>query len=247
MERQNRNRLLAGYLLSLIAHIAVFAGPGLLLELNTEPIPPGSVTLDFRHFQPVPEEVNEIEEIEEESPPVEEIEEEEPVIEEEEKPDSTGMIAAEEDTLMNEFLTALAEADTASLDTLYQESTLDVSIKFSQGWTYLDENAKGKLDAVTFFLPGSGDAMPFVHLEVRDKDLFNSQKYEHMQEMRHYTAYFNDPEELEGQFSLEVYMRTETGEDYLLKLTVRGEEAFNRYRPVFYAMLKTFSFGDDIL
>ena len=42
-------------------------------------------------------------------------------------------------------------ADTTNLDQLYKESTLNVSIKYPRGWTFVDQKGKNKLDLVTFW------------------------------------------------------------------------------------------------
>ncbi len=42
-------------------------------------------------------------------------------------------------------------ADTTSLQQIYSESTLNVTIKYPVGWTFIDQNLDKKLDGVTFW------------------------------------------------------------------------------------------------
>ncbi len=46
--------------------------------------------------------------------------------------------------------------DTTNLDQVYSESTLNISIKYPKGWTYVDQNNKSKLDGVTFWATDDG-------------------------------------------------------------------------------------------
>jgi hypothetical protein len=134
--------------------------------------------------------------------------------------------------------------DTTGLKNIYRESTLNVKIKYPSGWTFLDQNRKNKLDGVTFWASkGIYDPPPYIHLEVKEKYLFNPARYKYKTEMDNYTAYFNDPVELSGQVSQEVYLVTGTDEDYSIKLIMQGQEAFKSFQPVFFGMLKTFEFG----
>ena len=41
-------------------------------------------------------------------------------------------------------------ADTTNLDQIYNEPTLNVSIKYPRGWTFIDQNKNKKLDGITF-------------------------------------------------------------------------------------------------
>lgn len=139
----------------------------------------------------------------------------------------------------------LSKADTAGLENIYSETTLDVQIKYPYGWTYIDQNAKNRLDGVTFWSAANQyNPPPYVHLEVMDKDLFNPSRFKYKSEFENYTIYYNDPEELSGQYSRLIYIRTETDVDYSLKLIMKGKEQFENFEPVFFGMLKTFSFGD---
>ena len=42
-------------------------------------------------------------------------------------------------------------ADTTNLDQVYSEPTLNISIKYPKGWSFIDQNKKKKLDGVTFW------------------------------------------------------------------------------------------------
>ncbi len=136
-------------------------------------------------------------------------------------------------------------ADTVGLQNIYNENTLNVEIKYPYGWTYLDQNSKNKLDGVTFW--GSTNLYnppPYIHLEVMDKDLFNPAKFKYTSEFENYIIYYNDPEELSDHFMRLLYIRTETDVDYELKLIMKGKEQFESFEPVFFGMVKSFSFGD---
>ena len=138
-------------------------------------------------------------------------------------------------------------ADTASLQQIYSESTLNVSLKYPIGWTFIDQNIDKKLDGVTFWANASNfNPPPYVHLEVCDRSLFNQSRYKHNLQLRDAVLYFNDPENLANYFSQTFYFRTETSEDFSLKLTIKGEQAFKSYAPTFYEMLKSFRFGASL-
>lgn len=135
-------------------------------------------------------------------------------------------------------------ADTTKLDQIYRESTLNVSIKYPRGWTFIDQNVKNKLDGVTFWATdGLYNPPPYIHLEVKEKYYFNEQKYKYQMEFKDCIAYYNDPEIIEDYYIQNVYLRTETGEDFNIKLMMVGEEAFNSFQPRFFGMIKTFNFG----
>lgn len=138
-------------------------------------------------------------------------------------------------------------ADTSSLEQVYNETTLNVSIKYPIGWTFIDQNVDKKLDGVTFWASASKlNPPPYVHLEVRDRSLFNQSRYKYNLQLRDAVVYFNDPENLANYFSQTFYFRTEGNEDFSLKLTIKGEQAFETYAPTFYGMLKSFRFGTSL-
>jgi len=138
-------------------------------------------------------------------------------------------------------------ADTTSLQQIYSEPTLNVSIKFPVDWTFIDQNVDKKLDGVTFWANASNfNPPPYVHLEVCDRSLFNQNRYKHSLLLKDAVVYFNDPESLANYFSQTFYFRSEEKDDFSLKLTIKGEEAFKSYAPTFYGMLKSFRFGSTI-
>jgi hypothetical protein len=141
------------------------------------------------------------------------------------------------------------KADTSDLQQVYRESTLDVTLKYPNGWTYIDQNVKNKLDGITFWLvkgnfPGDKPP-PYIHLEVKEKYLFNPARFKYKMELNGNMAYYNDPEELEGQISQVVYIRTNSDEDYSLKLIIKGRDEFKSFQPVFFSIIKSFKFGES--
>ncbi len=139
-----------------------------------------------------------------------------------------------------------APADTTGLVQVYKENTLDVSLKYPAGWRYLDQDVKNTLDGVTFWTTSTKyNPPPYVHIEVKDKDLFNPRRFKHSYKTRNYTAYYNEPEELSGQITQIIYIRTNTEKDFSLKLIMKGEEAFRSFQPVFFGMVKSFKYGNQ--
>ncbi len=137
-------------------------------------------------------------------------------------------------------------ADTTKLHQIYSETTLNVRVRYPAGWVYIDQDVKNQLDGVTFWMAsGTFNPPPYVHLEVKEKYLFNPSRFKYSTKMDNFIAYYNDPEELEGQVSQLVYIRTESDEDYSIKLIMRGEEAFKAFQPEFFGMVKSFKFGDS--
>jgi hypothetical protein len=137
-------------------------------------------------------------------------------------------------------------ADTSVLMQLYKEPSLNVCIKYPSGWKYIDQNRKNKLDGVTFWASAVNyNPPPYIHLEVKEKYLFNPERFKYRIKINDNTAYFNDPEEMSGQFSQVIYLRTDSNEDYSLKLIMEGKESFYSFQPMFFAMLKTFKFGKN--
>ena len=154
----------------------------------------------------------------------------------------------EEISSAQQFIFADINADTTNLDQFYREQSLNVSIRFPKGWTFVDQNVKNKLDGVTFWASdGTYNSPPYIHLEVKEKYYFNEQRYIYKMEFDNYTAYYNDPEIIEGHVLQTVYLRTETDEDFSLKLMMVGEEAFKSFQPRFFGMIKTFNFGSSFL
>ncbi len=116
-------------------------------------------------------------------------------------------------------------ADSTNLDQVYSEPTLNVSIKYPKGWTFIDQNKKKKLDGVTFWeIDGQYNPPPYIHLEVVDKDMFIEKRYLYKMDLENYKAYYNDPEEMQGYITQIFYIRTEDDEDFRLKLMMKGED-----------------------
>ena len=138
-------------------------------------------------------------------------------------------------------------ADTTLFEQLYSEQTLNVRVKYPAGWKFIDQNNNGKLDGVTFWASASNyNPPPYIHLEVKEKYLFSENRYQYSREMRDFTAYYNEPEELSGQVSQEVYCRTESENDFNLKLIINGREQFKSFQPRFFGMIKSFKFGKTL-
>lgn len=135
-------------------------------------------------------------------------------------------------------------ADTTSLEQIYRENSLNVSIKFPKGWTFIDQNIKNRLDGVTFWaLDGMYNPPPYIHLEVKEKYYFIENKYNYKLELNDGTAYYNEPEIIEGYVTQVVYIRTESDKDFSIKLMMFDENAFKSFQPRFFGMIKTFNFG----
>lgn len=137
--------------------------------------------------------------------------------------------------------------DTTNLDQIYSEKTLNLSIKYPVGWTYIDQNNKNKLDGVTFWsVEGIYNPPPYLHLEVVEKYLFNPSRYKYRVKQYNCEWYFNDPVNLEGQISQEIYIKTEEDEDFRIKLIMSGEDQFRSFQPKFFAIVKSLDFGNKI-
>jgi hypothetical protein len=138
-------------------------------------------------------------------------------------------------------------SDTSGLYQVYKEPTLDVSIRYPVGWTYIDQDVKNKLDGVTFWAAdGIYSHPPYIHVDVKDKYLFNPSRFKYSIKTEDYIAYYNDPEELSGQVSQEVYIRTGIDEDFSIKLIMDGMKSFKTFQPVFFGMIKTFKFDNSL-
>ena len=123
--------------------------------------------------------------------------------------------------------------DTSGLVQVYSEKTLNVKIKYPVGWTFVDQDRHNKLDGVTFWANnGIFDPPPYIFLEVKDKNLFNPSRFIYNTKLDNSVAYYNDPEELEGQVSQVFYIRTETDEDYSIKLIMNGKNTFHDLQPL---------------
>jgi hypothetical protein len=139
------------------------------------------------------------------------------------------------------------KADTTNLDQLYKEPTLNLSIKYPRGWTFIDQNKNKILDGVTFWdINTSINPPPYIHLDVVDKYLFNEKKYKFKLKLNDCIAFYNDPEEIAGQVTQIFYLRTDEDEDYQIKLIINGLQEFDSFQPRFLAMLKSFHFGNSL-
>ncbi|MGE5352984.1 MAG: hypothetical protein ACM3P0_12945 [Acidobacteriota bacterium] len=137
--------------------------------------------------------------------------------------------------------------DSTGLSQMYQESTLKVRMKYPSGWIYMDQQRRKKLDGITFWASmGSYNPPPYIHVEVVEKYIFNPDQYRYKYDFGRFTGYYNDPKELEGQISQTIYIRTGDDEDYSIKLIMQGQEAFRQFQPVFFAMVRSFRFGDSL-
>jgi len=138
-------------------------------------------------------------------------------------------------------------ADTTLLEQFYSEQTLNVRVKYPARWKFLDQNNNGKLDGVTFWASaGNYNPPPYIHLEVKEKYLFSDNRFKYNRKMNDFTAYYNEPEELSGQVSQEVYCRTESENDFSIKLIIKGREQFKSFQPRFFGMIKSFKFGKTL-
>ncbi len=144
---------------------------------------------------------------------------------------------------LNYHLFSDLDADTSDLQQVYYETTLDMTIKYPAGWTFIDQNVKNKLDGVTFWLLNSEiKPPPYVHLEVLDKYLFNPARFNDSLKISDFWIYYAEPKELEGQITQVLYIRTDIDEDFSLKIMVNNWENYRNFQPKLLGMLKTFDF-----
>jgi len=137
-------------------------------------------------------------------------------------------------------------ADTTNLDQVYTEPTLNVSIKYPKGWTFIDQNKKKKLDGITFWAnDGLYNPPPYIHLEVVSNDMFIEKRFSYKMELEKYYAYYNEPEEMQGYLSQIIYIRTGNDEDFKLKLMMKGKTEFYLFQPKFWSIIKSLSFGSN--
>lgn len=227
---------------SIVIHLLIITASILILSFNSDPSRASQVVEIYTRYME-----NEIpleEESTEEEKPVDEKEpaEKEPEPEEIKEPEKE----AEKEKAAPEYLN-FSNADTTDLNQVYKEPTLNVSIRYPKGWTFLDQNRKNRLDGVTFWAATTQfNPPPYVHLEVKEKYLFNPSRYEKQMNLNDAVAYYNEPKELSGQVSQEFYIRTDSDVDFSLKLIMKGRNNFILYQPEFFGMLKTFRFGRTI-
>ena len=107
--------------------------------------------------------------------------------------------------------------DSTNLSQIYEESTLNVRLKYPSGWIYIDQQQKNKLDGVTFWAAaGDFDPPPYIHLEVVEKYIFIPEQYKYRYAFKNFEGYYNDPVELENQVTQIIYIRTEDDEDFTI-------------------------------
>lgn len=137
--------------------------------------------------------------------------------------------------------------DTTGLGPIYSEKSLNVSISYPPGWTFIDQNRHSKLDGVTFYaVNGIFNPPPYIFLEVKEKYLFNSSRFKYSAKIRNAEIFYNDPEEMENQVSQTFYFKTEGDDDFSIKLIMNGKDSFQAFQPVFFGMIKTFRFGRSL-
>ncbi len=237
-----------GFSMSLLLHALIITAAALIMNSTLDESKIGSAYVQIRtiesqselqQIEPVKTEKTEKQDVTEK----ETAEKENPVEESKTVPEKKSEPASSVAVFYDFSNTA---ADTTGLVQVYKENTLDVSLKYPAGWTYLDQNVKNTLDGVTFWTTSTKyNPPPYVHIEVKDKDLFNPKRFKHSYRSRNYTAYYNEPEELSGQITQIIYIRTNTEKDFSLKLIMKGEEAFKSFQPVFFGMVKSFKYGDQ--
>lgn len=232
-----------GFSLSIVLHLLIFTAAALVMNSSIDETRVGSPYVQIRtvesqsEYQSLEQKIASNDETESVSENTEVPEVDKAITDEESKPDASKAVF---------YNFSDSPADTSALLQVYKESTLDVSLKYPAGWTYIDQNVKNKLDGVTFWTTSTAyNPPPYVHIEVCDKDLFNPGRFQHSYKTRNYTAFYNDPEMLEGQFTQIIYIRTNTEKDFSLKLIMKGEEAFKSFQPVFFGMVKSFRYGNQ--
>lgn len=137
--------------------------------------------------------------------------------------------------------------DSSGLGGLYSENTFNIRMKYPSNWVYVDQQNKRRLDGVTFWSSDNAyNPPPYIHLDVVDKYMFNSTRYRHKYDFPGFTGYYNDPEEMEGQVSQTVYIRTSGDKDYMIKLIMQGQDQFRSFQPKFFAIVRSFRSGYSI-
>lgn len=225
----------AGFILSLTFHLLI-AAAGLLYIADT-PSPQGGAGLSFQVVgDPVKDDALQTEKKETKEEEIQQEKDKTPVNTTDKKAD------AGQNKTYTGLMGDIMGTDTSSLKNVYSEKSLNVSIRYPIGWTFIDQH-KSKLDGVTFINSNPGlKNPPYIHLEVKDKYYFTESRYKSRSEGKYYTLYYNEPQELSGQVSFIVYVRTDEDYDFSLKLIINTMEAFREYKPTFLAMVKTFSF-----
>lgn len=225
------------FILSVFLHIVVFLLSAFLLSLldNRQTLSSGYVEVTTVRGISLPEKTEEKSEegIKDENIPAE-------TIEEKVKSEDNSVSAGYLDMRTSGF-------DSTSLNQVYRESTLNLNIKYPVGWVFLDQQVKKKIDGITFWAAqGNYDPPPYIHVEVLEKYLFNENRYKYHYDFRDFTGYYNDPVEMDNQVTQVVYIRTDDDEDFSIKLIMKGKDQFKSFQPVFFAMIKSFRFGNSL-
>ena len=133
--------------------------------------------------------------------------------------------------------------DSTGIGQYYSENSLNVRMKYPDGWTFLDQHLNNKLEGVTFY-PEFSDIQPppYIHVEVTDKYYFDQRKYKRYYKFDYFDGFYNDPEENANQVSQTIYIRTQDKYDYTIKLIIEGKDAFIGFQPAFFAIVNSFRF-----
>jgi len=231
------------FILSLGIHALVFVLLSFLLAyVERDPVSSGYVELTALRGITAPEETEQKPEETLKEETVKEKEEPAPAETKEEKP------APVEEAPSSGYLNMKTSGfDSTSLHQVYHETTLNLKMKYPAGWVYLDQQVKKKIDGITFWAAQSNfDPPPYIHVEVLEKYLFNESKYKYKHNFRNFTGFYNDPVEMDNQVTQVVYIRTNDDEDFSIKLIMKGQDQFKAFQPVFFAMIKSFKFGNSI-
>lgn len=146
-----------------------------------------------------------------------------------------------------ENLFAGYEIDTSSIIQKYEESTLNVSILFPVNWVFYDNKVKDIIDGI-IFLPGPGsDYNPQLSVLIQivnNKSLFNRTNYDSSFVYNNMEFFIGKKKITFGQVTQSIYVKTNIFKaDFMIKCTSPNETEFNKFQPVFFAMVKTFSAG----
>lgn len=167
-----------------------------------------------------------------------------------EKPQITIEGIAQKDTIeikIERINFAGIEIDTTEVINRYEENTLNVSILFPVGWFYLDNKVKDIIDGV-IFIPGENsnyDRRLSVLIQVNtQKNIFNPRLYDTSFTFNRANFHISKPNKTFDQVTQTVYIRTGSFKaDFIIKLTAPNEVEFDRFQPVFFAMVRSFTAG----
>ncbi|GEM_PF-1274622 len=139
------------------------------------------------------------------------------------------------------------EIDTTEIVNRYEENTLNVSILFPINWIYYDNKVKDIIDGVIFIPTENSqyDRRLSVMIQVNtNKRLFNTAQYDSSFSYNKVTYYITKPRKILEEITQIVYIRTGAFKaDFIIKLTSPNEAEFQKFKPVFFAMVRSFSAG----